>query len=147
MRLETPGFDILGFESITSEAQRNQLEDALSELKKPELWFFTASAACEFKSVTVSAGADEHEDHGDHHNEHSGHHDHHHHEHKTHHETVHMDISATYVYECAKIANLNSISTRLFQWFGNSEKLKVQGFTGSGQIAREMTRKQPEVRF
>lgn len=164
IELETPGFDILGFESISSDAQRKQLNDALHELEKDDLWSFTPAASCTLKTASASTGGGHGENHHDHHGDshHDSHHEHHdddhhdshhekhghddHHAHG-HHESAHMDIAATYVYECANIAGLNSISTRLFQRFGNSEQLKVQGFTDSGQIAGQMSRQQPEVRF
>ena len=156
LELETPGFDILGFESITSDAQRGQLKDALNELKKDDLWSFTPAASCTLKTASASASGEHGEGHHDHHADADDHHDSHHDDHGhhnqhadsgDHHESSHMDIAATYVYECANIAKLNSISTRLFQRFGNSEQLKVQGFTDSGQIAGQMSRQRPEVRF
>ncbi|MBO9480270.1 DUF2796 domain-containing protein [Salinisphaera sp. G21_0] len=165
IELETPGFDILGFESIHSDAQRRQLKDALQELEKDDLWSFTPAASCRLKTASASANGEHGEDHhGDadghydsHHDKHGydDHHaDDHHHSHghddhhgDGHHESAHMDIAATYVYECANITGLNSISTRLFQRFANSEQLKVQGFTDSGQIAGQMSRERPEVRF
>ncbi|WP_257294258.1 DUF2796 domain-containing protein [Endozoicomonas sp. YOMI1] len=163
IELETPGFDILGFESIRSDAQRRQLKDALLELEKDDLWSFTPAASCRLKTASASASGEHGEDHHDHHRDaddhhgshHAhGHHDSHHDQHGRddhhgdgHHESAHMDIAATYVYECANIAGLNSISTRLFQRFGSSEQLKVQGFTDSGQIAGQMSRQRPEVRF
>lgn len=156
LELETPGFDILGFESITSDIQRGQLKDALNELKKDDLWSFTPAASCTLKTASASASGEHGEGHHDHHADADDHHDSHHDDHghdkhhadsDDHHESSHMDIAATYVYECANIARLNSISTRLFQRFGNSEQLKVQGFTDSGQIAGQMSRQRPEVRF
>ncbi|WP_020584423.1 ZrgA family zinc uptake protein [Endozoicomonas elysicola] len=176
LELETPGFDILGFESITSDTQRGQLKDALNELKKDDLWSFTPAASCTLKTASASASGEHGEGHHDHHADADDHHDSHHDDHghdkhhaeaddhheshhddhghhkqhadsDDHHESSHMDIAATYVYECANIAKLNSISTQLFQRFGNSEQLKVQGFTDSGQIAGQMSRQRPEVRF
>ncbi|USE38795.1 DUF2796 domain-containing protein [Endozoicomonas sp. SCSIO W0465] len=161
IELETPGFDILGFESISSDAQRRQLEDALDELEKDDLWSFTSAASCTLKTASASASGGHGEDHHDHHGDADGHHDSHHDHHghddhhdshhekhgHDHHEAAHMDIAATYVFECANIAGLNSISTRLFQRFGNSQQLQVRGFTDAGQIAGQMSRQQPEVRF
>lgn len=149
LELEAPGFDILGFESVTSESQRKQLEDALNNLEQEDLWSFTPDAACTLKTASASVvGEDRHQhDHHDH-----DHHDHHHESHPEehghdHHAAAHMDIAATYIYECASIVSLNRISTRLFQRFNNSEQLKVQGLADSGQIAGQMSRQRPEVRF
>ena len=159
IELATPGFDILGFESIRSDAQRKQLKDALQALEKGDLWSFTPTASCTLKAASAAVNGEHEEDHHHHHDGHHdshhgrhGHDDHHHSHpekqlHDEHHESAHMNIAATYVYECANIAGLNSISTRLFQRFGNSEQLQVQGFTDAGQIASQMSRQRPEVRF
>ncbi|WP_172806898.1 ZrgA family zinc uptake protein [Endozoicomonas arenosclerae] len=94
----------------------------------------------------------DHNDHG-HHDEHAskehddhGHHDEHGHEgHEG--EGGHMDISATYVFECGNANQLDTISTSLFEVFERSQSLSVQGFTQKGQAAAEMTKNNPEVRF
>ncbi|WP_422138663.1 ZrgA family zinc uptake protein [Endozoicomonas sp. ALC020] len=91
---------------------------------------------------------DEHDHHGehasdDHHDDHHG--EHNHEEHES--ESGHMDISATYVFECGNANQLNTISTSIFETFERSESLSVQGFTQKGQMAAEMTKSKPEVRF
>lgn len=94
-----------------------------------------------------------HDDHEEHHSKSEGHDEHDHHdEHKGHDhdsegESGHLDIAATYVFECRTPAKLSSFNTSLFEVFERSESLKVQGFTESDQIASEMSRSQPEVRF
>ncbi|MGI9282452.1 MAG: ZrgA family zinc uptake protein [Endozoicomonas sp.] len=94
-------------------------------------------------------GHDEHashdshdEHHDDEHASHDGHDEHGHEE-----EGGHMDISATYVFECGNANQLKTISTSIFEVFERSESLSVQGFTQKGQAAAEMTKSKPEVRF
>ncbi|CAM3665231.1 ZrgA family zinc uptake protein [Parendozoicomonas haliclonae] len=163
LELETPGFDILGFESLTTEKQHQQLNDALAQLKKQELWTLSPAASCSLASAEASSskeaadkhsGHDEHEEHGhhdehDHHAEHKhdehDHHDDHGHDHAS--EDSHLDITASYVFECKDINKLDSITANLFKLFPNSQTLKVQGFTDKGQSAATLTREKPEVRF
>ncbi len=167
LELETPGFDILGFETITSEKQHKLLDQAVEQLKAGDLWVFTPSAGCQLKEVEVSAGDDDHDDHDKHdgHDKHDDGHDRHDDDHDKHEDHAgekhhdekheqhvdeeggHMDIAATYVYQCTNISKLTSISTNLFKRFEHSEQLKVQGITDRGQVSGMMTRKQPEVRF
>ncbi|MGY0216597.1 ZrgA family zinc uptake protein [Endozoicomonadaceae bacterium StTr2] len=193
LELETPGFDILGFETLATEEQHHKLEQALEQLKQGSLWAFTPAASCSLKQVKVSSSAEEHEGHEDHedhegHEKHESHHDHsekhhdshdddhhdhdkhdddhdshhgheeaHHDNHKEDHhdhdagheedhkEGGHMDISATYVYECSNIDKLTSIHTRLFETFEHSDQLKVQGITSRGQMAAVISRAKPEL--
>ncbi|WP_461534900.1 ZrgA family zinc uptake protein [Spongorhabdus nitratireducens] len=200
LELDTPGFDILGFETLATEEQHHKLEQALEQLKQANLWAFTPAASCSLKQVKVSSSAEEHDeheshashddhedheshdghkedhrgkhdddhhdkhqeehhghdaDHGDHKEGHHGHdadHDEHkegHHDHdvdhEEHKESGHMDISATYVYECSNINKLTSIRTRLFETFEHSEQLKVQGITSKGQMAAVISRAKPEL--
>ncbi|MGB0360716.1 MAG: ZrgA family zinc uptake protein [Endozoicomonas sp.] len=132
LELEIPGFDILGFESVTTDTQRELIHDAIHDLKEGDLWKFSSAAGC--KLVSASANLAGEEDHGENHHNHD-------------HELTHMDFGATYVYECEKPGKLKVMSTNLFTRFENSETLKVQSFTDTGQTAAIMTRAQPEVRF
>ena len=147
LELDIPGFDILGFESVNSAAQREALSKAMEALKQPDLWGFTEAADCQLQTVSVTT--DSH----DHHHEcsHSDKHDHgdghdHHGEQATH-KSTHMDFAATYVYQCAQPRQLKNISTRLFERFQHSASLQVQSLTDAGQMAGSMTRNQPETRI
>ncbi|MCG8531294.1 MAG: DUF2796 domain-containing protein, partial [Desulfovibrionales bacterium] len=62
LELEAPGFDILGFETITSEKQHKLLDKAVEQLKAADLWVFTPAAGCQLTKVEVSAGDDDHQD-------------------------------------------------------------------------------------
>ena len=166
LELSTPGFDILGFESITTEAQHEQLDEALEKLKSTTLWQLTPAADCNLIEVSTSNnypshdddqhdhGSDHDDSHDDDQHDHGSDHDDSHEEHEKHkghhnehNDGDHIDISATYVYQCSEIGNLNSIVTTLFNTFPHSEQLRVQGFTASGQLAEHMNRDKPEVQF
>ena len=156
VELEIPGFDILGFESVTTDAQHQQLDDALLALQKGTLWRFPAAANCSLKTASAgSVGESDHDDHDSHHdNHHDSHHgshyDNHHdddHDSDHGHKTGHMGFEATYVYECANPEKLNSIGTTLFDRFENSATLDVQGFTDAGQTSVTLSREKPEASF
>jgi len=143
LELAIPGFDILGFESINTDAQRQALTKATQSLKQADLWHFTPAAGCQLQSVSVETSED---DHHEHEHKHENDHDHDHdHDHDEAHKSAHMDFSATYAYQCAHPKQLKRISTRLFERFEHSAKLNVQGLTDAGQVAGTMTRNQPET--
>ena len=131
LELAIPGFDILGIESISSDAQREALSKAVQALQQPDLWGFTDAAGCRLQTVSVTTDS-----HAQGHDHHGG---------QARHQSTHMDFAATYVYQCAQPKQLRHISTRLFDRFPHSAALKVQGLTDAGQMARSMTRNQPET--
>ncbi|WP_281645962.1 DUF2796 domain-containing protein [Parendozoicomonas sp. Alg238-R29] len=156
LELKTPGFDILGFETITTEEQHHKLEEAYKQLGSADLWRFTPAASCKLVEAKIPGAENGH---AETHNEHG--HDEHHaekhdeHEHDEHHaqkpdehdESQHMDIEATYVYQCSDIKKLNSLGTTFFTTFPNSEELKIQGIAPKGQVFSHLTQDKPEVRF
>ncbi|WP_252178988.1 DUF2796 domain-containing protein [Endozoicomonas sp. 4G] len=172
LELKMPANDVLGFETITTDKQRHQLHEALNKLEAASLWSMTPAASCKLVSAKATTSSVDHEhghhEHDHHHDDEHAHHDHHehdhhdehkHHEHDHHHDEHahhdlsheghggHMDISATYVFQCGNVSQLNTISTSIFEKFERSESLSVQGFTQKGQTAAEMTKSTPEVRF
>ena len=77
LELMMPAHDILGFESINTEAQQQQLDAALKTLESEQIWQLPASAQCVLSHANASAtGHDDHHDHG-----HDDHHDHKDHDH------------------------------------------------------------------
>ncbi len=142
LELAIPGFDILGFESINTDDQHQALNKAVEALKQADLWHFTAAAGCQLQNASVTTDENDHKHEHDHKHDHDD--EHHHHDDKAH-KSTHMDFSATYTYQCSNPRELKGISTRLFDRFKHSEKLNVQGITDAGQIARTITRKQPET--
>ena len=150
LELDIPGFDILGFESINSDARREALSNAVQALKQPDLWGFTEAAGCQLQTVSVTTDSHEHGDGHDHHkhdHKHSHGDGHDHHGEQATHKSTHMNFAATYVYQCDQPKQLNNISTRLFDRFQHSAALQVQGLTDAGQMAGSMTRNQPETRI
>ncbi|MET4693152.1 ZrgA family zinc uptake protein [Endozoicomonas lisbonensis] len=167
LELMMPAHDILGFESINTHAQKKQLNEALEKLESDTIWSLSVAAGCQLNHAHASPtkeihvkdghghGHDKHDhDHGHSHDKHDhdhGHsHDKHDHDHEHHHDhdhDGHMDIAASYVYECKAVNQLNQLSTALFEAFPRSERIRVQGFTQSGQLSETMTPNQPQVRF
>ncbi|MGI9276045.1 MAG: ZrgA family zinc uptake protein [Endozoicomonas sp.] len=159
LELSMPAHDILGFETIKTAAQEKQLHEALEKLET-DLWKPTAAAKCQLIEAHASSGGhqehddheshDDHEKHADHdsHDKHEDHADHDSHDkHGEESEEGHMNIAATYLFKCENISRLNSLDSSLFKTFRRSEEIRVQGFTATGQISAEISRKQPEVRF
>ncbi len=97
MELETPGFDIVGFEyEAKTEEARAAVEDAIAKLGQPEMLFVLPDAAgCELAAVEVELHSGEHESHEDedhdeaHHDD--EHHDDEHHDDEDHDEAHHDD--------------------------------------------------------
>ena len=122
LELTAPGFDILGFESLNTENQKRQLQTALKQLKTSPLWSFPTNAGCTLVKADSQVAGD-----------HDGH--------------DHLDISATYVYQCQHMDKLNVLTTSYFKQFANAAKLSVQGITTNNQISATLTRQKPEAKF
>ena len=147
LELKSPGFDILGFESITTEAQHQQLKQAHRKLQSADLWIFTPAADCQLKEdVLTDADThhDEHDENSEHHDQHNGHDDQGSQEHEN---VSHMDIAVSYTFQCGNISQLHSLGTRFFQQFPNSEELTIQGLIPGGQVFDHLKPAHPEVRF
>lgn len=139
MELMMSAHDILGFETITTAAQQQQLDEALEKLQSENLWTLPKAAKCRLGSAHAAAtGHNSHDDHGHGHDTHGRNHDN---------QGGHMDIAASYVFQCENIESLNQLSTTLFETFPRSEKIRVQGFTASGQLSEHMSPQQTEVGF
>lgn len=137
MELMMPAHDILGFESITTEAQQQQLDEALMQLESESLWVLPDNAKCQLSTAHASATGNNDDGH-----DHQHDHNHNHEEHG-----AHMDIEVSYVFTCDVPVNLNQLSTTLFENFPRSEKIHVQGFTSRGQLSEMITSRQPQVQF
>ena len=133
MELMMPAHDILGFETISTPAQQQQLDEALAKLESESVWSLPAAARCQLAEAHASTTNENHNDH-----------DHHGHDSEA---GGHMDIAATYLFKCQNISSLNQFATTLFETFPRSELIQVQGFTSSGQLSENMTPDQPKVHF
>ncbi|WP_330925560.1 DUF2796 domain-containing protein [Candidatus Sororendozoicomonas aggregata] len=145
LELSVPAHDIVGFESIKTDQQQATLDDALKQLETPGLWTLPEAAACGMVSARAIAGHEQHD-----HEKHNHSHDHdaheHNHDHDAHQQNGnHMDISATYIYQCTHPKAINQLGTTLFDQFERSETIKVQALTDQGQQSGTLSRKQPKV--
>jgi hypothetical protein len=147
MELQVPGMDIVGFEhEASTDKQKAAVEKAKAELSKPlSLFKLPASAGCAVKEAKVAIEAEDH-DHGgeEHHDakeEHEEHADADHDEHEGHHNAFHV----TYALECAKPAELTSISFDYFKAFGGAQTLTVNVVTAKAQSSYEVSRDKPEL--
>lgn len=165
IELKMPAHDALGFETITTDAQKATLAETLKTLESEELWVIPAKAQCQMNEVHAGTGG-EHETHDGHdheHEEHNAKHDEHDHEHEEHHAkhdehdhehadnhkegSKHLDISATYIFTCKEPQQLKTIGTRLFERFQRSESVNIQGLTDKGAINATLSRQKPEVKL
>ncbi len=139
LRLNVPAHDIVGFENIKTDQQHVTLNAALKQLEAPGIWTLPEAAVC--KMVSASAMAEQHE-HYDH-KKPSHNHDHDEHDHYGN----HMNISASYTYQCTHPKAINQLETTLFEQFERSKTIKVQALTDHGQQSATLSRQQPKVSF
>ena len=148
IELTLPAHDALGFETIKTDSQKQELALALKKLEAPDMWVLPTKAQCQLEEAHASANR---ENHGDkHHDDHDDDHARHHHDHDPDHEhkdSNHLDIQATYLFSCSAPNNLNSIGTDLFKRFERSERLSLKGLTNAGSISATLTPAQPEAKF
>ena len=164
INLESPAFNIIGFEYKAKSAKEIQrLEKSEELLKAAERIFSFKGTHCDLKNseASIENSADpnkasrgtEHEGHAERHDqeehhEHRKHEEHHeywgheeHEEHEEHHdrEKQHSEISSNYVYECDAGENLTAIDVKLISHFPAIEKLKVMWVTNERQGALDLT--------
>lgn len=141
MELEVPASDIVGFEHAPGNAkQRKALADAKERLAKGgELFRPAAEAGCKLASakVEVLGAAAGGKSHG-----HAGH---------AHgaagkgkaEPEAHSEFKATYAFECATVARINSIAFDYFKTFERADKLAVTVVGAKGQTSAAVTRAKP----
>jgi len=116
VELDTPLFNILGFEHVAETAEQKAVaEKAKTRLAAAaSLFTFNSEAGCSPNSDTIAVvlGAD---DHGD---EHANDHDDEHGE-------SHKDVILTYEYTCQRPNNLKDVSVGLFEHFQNLTELDL----------------------
>lgn len=146
LELMMPAHDILGFETIATDAQQKQLDETLAQLESGDLWIPSAQAQCQLVKAQAKTSNDSHSH--DHKHDHGHKHDHeqgpecNHDDHG-----AHMDIMVSYVYECKNTAQLTDLTTQIFKQFPRSEKIRVQGLTDKGSVFTEISPRQPQVKF
>lgn len=125
IELKMPAQDILGFENVTTNAQRVAVRKAIDDLKSKDLWILPEKSQCSLIQLSVKTSK------------------HHQHVDKGKHASDHMDIYASYTYKCHNPNALNTLGTTLFEYFLGSQKISVQSVTARGQRIGVLT---PEKR-
>ncbi len=124
IELQTPAFNILGFEyAPTSDAELALLADSIATLETGAFLQINADAECILVSADVHADvadADQTADAQD--------------------ETTHSDIDATYRLDCAQPENIAELDVSgLFEAFPNFEDIDVQWISDTTQSATALT--------
>lgn len=154
VELHAPGMDIVGFEHAAgSEADREAVAGALERLERAaSVLTLPRSAGCEMETASVDLhGETELHEHDevhahaeahDHEDEHAEHHDDSH-EHGD--DRGHTEFEASYLFDCAAIENLTSITFSYFDQFAPEAELRVQVVGPAGASAFTVTARNPEV--
>jgi len=140
MEFESPAANLLGFEHQTKGAEEKQLvKEMAATLSAPDKLFTFAGTTCITTDVAVNtedliANEQEHE------HEHKHHHDHGHGKgHDEEQGKEHREIKAEYRLSCENTANIQSVSTSLFQRYPGIEKLNLMWVSDSGQGAATLS--------
>lgn len=159
IELETPSFDILGFEhEARSAAEKDAVKKARDILANPIALFGIPKAAdCRVAEAEIEFGAEEehhdheeeHDDHAEGHDQHDEEHDHHA-EGEDHHddEAEHSEIHAHYTLACGAPDELGAVNaSAYFKAFPNAAELDVAILTDAGQKSGELEPDNPELSF
>ncbi len=130
--LETPAFNVLGFEyAPTSEEEKSLLDESVAALEAANLLQLSPKANCTFTSAVVqtdlseAANAEEDEE-----------------------TETHSDIDVAYAVQCQNPDELESLDADgLFARFPNFVALQVQWVSDTQQSALELTADDPIVSF
>ncbi len=175
IELETPSFDLLGFEhEANSDLEKAVVETAREALADPiALFGLPKDAGCRVSEAEIEIGADEthHDDHDDeHHDDDKDHDDHaekddhddeHHDDDKDHDdhgdhddhaegegESEHSEVHAHYELTCDAPDQVNAVNmTQYFNSFPNAEELDAAILTDAGQASGELEPDSPELSF
>jgi len=117
--LEAPGNDIVGFEhAAENDDQKSAVNEALSQLQKPELIFvLPADAKCTASNQKAEFETEE---------DHAGFH-------------------VTWTMTCERPAKANAITVRFFETFERAEEVELEAIGNSGQVAIEVEKGQAKV--
>ena len=150
LELEAPGMDIVGFEHAPSnDEQKGAVEKAKALLSEPlTLFALPAGASCKVAEAKVELdsahahGDDDGHRHGDDDHDHAKH-DHDDNDAAEGHGHSHSQFQATYNLDCAKPAELTSITFDYFKRFAGAQRLTVSVVTAKGQASYEVSREKP----
>ena len=130
--LETPAFNVVGFEyAPTSEEEKALLDESVAALEAGDLLQLSPEADCTFTSAAVQTELSEAA-----------------HEGEEEAEETHSDIDVAYAVQCQNPENRELLdASALFVRFPNFEVLQVQWVSDTQQSADELTSDDPVVSF
>lgn len=129
--LDTPAYNILGFEYAPSSSEEQAiLDETIAALEAGDLLQFSPEADCTVMSASVETELDEAEHSEDEEAE------------------VHSDIVVSYNVQCQNPDRLEMLDlTRLFERFPNFEDLRAQWISDTSQSAKQLTAADPVIAF
>ena len=130
IELESPGFDIVGFESMPkTEKQRAAVKSAVATLGKGGTLFrFSEAAGCKLVEAEIETPLAEDGDHA--HEKHAGE--------KHAEEEEHSEFHAHYRFRCAQPGSLKAVDVMLFETFGAMREIEVSAILPAGQRAKTL---------
>ena len=141
--LDTPGFNVLGFEyEPSSDAEKTLFAESMAALESGAFLSFNTEAACtllesDANSVYAEHAEHDHDDEAEHDDE--ADHDDDEAEHEGEAET-HTDIEVAYSVRCENPAELSTLDlSGLFAQFPNFAELRVQWVSDTAQSAQDLT--------
>ena len=156
MELDSPAFNIVGFEHTPSNAnEEEKVALMLAQLKMGSMLFtFPAAAKCQLVNVDISSGlfeashsdendhdsdsdhSDDEDDHGSV-SDHSDDEDDHENDHEN--DSGHSDIEASWTYSCENPLLVRKVEFPLFSYFENLTDLDVDFIMDAGQGSIELS--------
>jgi hypothetical protein len=156
MELDSPAFNIVGFEHTPSNAnEEEKVALMLAQLKMGSMLFtFPAAAKCQLVNVDISSGlfeashsdeddhdsdsdhSDDEDDHGSE-SDHSDDEDDHENDHEN--DSGHSDIEASWTYSCENPLLVRKVEFPLFSYFENLTDLDVDFIMDAGQGSIELS--------
>ena len=156
MELDSPAFNIVGFEHTPSNAnEEEKVALMLAQLKMGSILFtFPAAAKCQLVNVDISSGlfeashsdeddhdsdsdhSDDEDDHGSE-SDHSDDEDDHENDHEN--DSGHSDIEASWTYSCENPLLVRKVEFPLFSYFENLTDLDVDFIMDAGQGSIELS--------
>ena len=155
MELESPSFNLVGFEHEPKSLDQHKLvENTIESLKDfRRIASISPEADCKLIDTSISTtmkglGDGHKEHHEDEHHEDEHHEDEHHedeHQHSA--KEIHSEFSATYSLRCDKPENLKSIQLEIFSTFELMEEIAVQMIIQGKQGFAELNPDNPNLKL